>query len=194
MPRPVLRLPAVVGTLALLSGSLCTAAELATASASAAPPPFRAWSVEVDPLPFATGGYSVALGWQAAHVRLSANAFAANLPSFAVQDGWSGRIRAAGALRVQLYPDWRNRGLFGALQLGPVATRFTSASGAVSDAYQLVLTPSVGYRWFPWDGRLGLYLMPAAGIGLALATHDEGVSYRAPVVTAQAALHLGWEF
>ena len=95
---------------------------------------------------------------------------------------------------MQLYPDPRNRGFFGALQLGPVATRFTSSTGGLSDAYQLVLTPSVGYRWFPWDGRLGLYLMPAAGIGLSLATHSEGVTYRAPVVTAQAALHLGWEF
>jgi len=67
-------------------------------------------------------------------------------------------------------------------------------SGAVADAYQLVVTPSIGYRWFPWDGRLGLYLMPAVGAGFALATWTEGAAYPVPVVTAQAALHLGWEF
>ncbi len=136
----------------------------------------------------------MAVGWQTTHLRLSANAFAANLPSFAVQDGWTGRVRAAGAIRVQVYPDRRDRGLFAAIQLGPVASRFTSTAGAIADAYQLVLTPSLGYRWFPWDDRLGFYLMPAAGVALAVATWTEGAAYPAPKVTAQVALHLGWEF
>lgn len=179
--------------LALLWSVVCRATEPVGASASADPTRPGAWSVEVDPLPFVSGGYSVAVGWQTAHLRVSANAFAANLPSFAVQDGWTGRVRAAGALRLQLYPDRRSRGFFGAVQLGPVASRFTSSSGAIADAYQLVLTPSVGYRWFPWDGRLGLYLMPAVGVGLAVGTWTEGSAYPAPTVTAQAALHLGWE-
>ena len=191
-PCPLPRVAAV-----LLATSLFCAVARADEPAGVSASPERwtpgAWSLEVDPLPFVAGGYSVAAGWQTAHVRLSANAFAANLPSFSVQEGWTGRVRAAGALRLQLYPDARDRGLFGAVQLGPVASRFTSSTGAVADAYQLVVTPSIGYRWFPWDGRLGLYLMPAAGVGLALATWSEGVPYSAPRVTAQAALHVGWE-
>ena len=102
-PCPLPRVAAV-----LLATSLFCAVARADEPAGVSASPERrtpgAWSVEVDPLPFVAGGYSVAAGWQTAHVRLSANAFAANLPSFSVQDGWTGRVRAAGALRLQLYP------------------------------------------------------------------------------------------
>ena len=197
MPRLVLGCPRFLlflAVLVLLWSSLCWAGEPSRVSAAADAAPSGTWSVEVDPLPFAAHGYSVAVGWQTSHLRLSANAFAADLPGFGVHDGWTGRVRAAGALRLQLYPDRRDRGFFGAVQLGPVASRFTSSTGAVADVYQLVLTPSVGYRWFPWDGRLGLYLMPAVGMGIAVASWSEGAEYAAPRLTAQAALHLGWEF
>ncbi|HXX32312.1 MAG TPA: hypothetical protein VEJ89_16545 [Myxococcaceae bacterium] len=193
MPRPAIKPLFAAAALSLLAAE-ARAEEVSTRVA--VPEAESAWhrlSVEVDPLPFFAHGYSVGVGWRFDHVRISASAFSSDLPGFAVGSGWSGSVRAGASLRAQLYLDARDRGFYAALQLGPVATRYTpDAGGSPVDAYQLVLTPSVGYRWFPFDG--GLYLMPAVGVGLAVATWTEGGGYQAPFAQVIAALHVGWEF
>lgn len=66
-----------------------------------------------------------------------------------------------------------------------------------ADADHLVLTPQVGFQWFPFK-KLGLYVLPWAGIQLPVAGTDQVTISQEqrqtqkpiPVLTA----HIGWEF
>lgn len=65
------------------------------------------------------------------------------------------------------------------------------------DANHFVLTPQIGFQWFPFK-KYGLYLLPWAGIQLPMAGTDKRIINETnrhtrkamPVVT----VHLGWEF
>jgi len=58
----------------------------------------------------------------------------------------------------------------------------------------MLLMPRGGYLWRPFD--TGFYVMPWAGIGLAVktvgSTQLAGGSYHVPPVPIFATLHVGW--
>ncbi|MBI3234686.1 MAG: hypothetical protein HYZ42_11720 [Bacteroidetes bacterium] len=65
------------------------------------------------------------------------------------------------------------------------------------EANHFVLTPQVGFQWFPFK-KIGLYILPWAGVQIPTLGSDKIIIYGAerdtrktmPVVTA----HIGWEF
>ena len=154
------------------------------------------FSAEIDPLPFLAGGYSVGLGWRLDRLRLSAHAFAADVPSFALPSGFRAHIQSGYALRAQLYLSPRARGWFAGAEIGPTSIRYTKIGGeGVARVDHLSFTPTAGLRWFP-SGE-GLYFMPAVGVELPLRTRGDETLGGKPVpaqrATPIAALHLGWE-
>lgn len=60
-----------------------------------------------------------------------------------------------------------------------------------------VITPQVGYQWFPFK-KLGLYMLPWAGVQFPIAGSDQIIinslarNTRKPMVVVTA--HIGWEF
>jgi len=153
-------------------------------------------SLEIDPVPFMAGGYSVGLGWRLDHLRLSVHAYAADVPSAVVPHGFDARIRYGLAIRGQLYLEGGARGWFAGAELGPTSLRYTrSGTAGAARVDHLSFTPTAGYRWFPWGG--GLYLMPAAGVEMPLVSRGDSTLGGEPLpsrrATPLAAFHVGWE-
>lgn len=152
-------------------------------------------SFEIDPAPFFSGGYSVAAGYEFKRVRLSVNAFSSDLPSFAVEENWSGKIKFGTAVRAQFYFNDERKGFYAGAQVGVLQMRYQYASDPPSDVTQVAFTPTAGYRWFPFQ-RSGFYIMPAVGVGITLHTTAEvvggGTTYDQHKAAYIAALHLGF--
>lgn len=67
----------------------------------------------------------------------------------------------------------------------------------LGEANHLVLTPQVGFQWFPFP-QLGLYLLPWIGMQVPVAGTGrvvmQGASYQTRKLMPVATVHLGWEF
>ena len=155
-------------------------------------------TVEIDPAPFFSGGYSFAAGYEFDHVRFSVNLFSSELPDFAVQKNWNAKIDIGSAIRFQYYFNKERTGFYPGIQFGVLRMRYHHDSGSeYSYSNQVAITPTVGYRWFPFNSN-GFYVMPAIGIGFTLSTSKE-IAFGNEVYDQNkpafiAALHLGWRF
>ena len=156
------------------------------------------FSAEFDPAPFFQKGYSVAAGYEFAHWRVSANIFSAELPSFAVQHDWNVKIQTGSALRLQYYFNEERKGVFTGVQAGVLTMNYKKEGKTeATTVTQFALTPTAGYRWFPFSNN-GIYLMPAAGVGFTLSTSGDVYSgtekYDQFKPAFIAALHIGCRF
>ena len=155
------------------------------------------FSIEVDPAPFFYRGYSVAAGYSVGRYRFSANLFSTDYPDFALKEGWHAHVEIAGSIRFQYYFKPRSEGWYAGIQIGLLETNYRrdGSSGDVS-VTQFALTPTAGYRWFPFAG--GFYLMPAIGVGFTLwASGDAtlgGETYPQYAPVFISAVHIGYEF
>jgi dihydroflavonol-4-reductase len=136
------------------------------------------------------------LGW--AGTWSGALAHTVVLPSDFVAPDWAVRWNGAG---IEGQYQWRlglaRGGLGVGLRVQWNQFQYLRSGALEAQADHLVVTPQVGFQWFPFE-QLGLYLLPWAGVQLPIAgtttvSTSEGPhqSRRVlPVVTA----HLGWAF
>ncbi len=163
------------------------------------PARFPRISVQVDPIPFALRGYSLWVGIAAApHWHVTVGSFGGD--ALGESDGWKARIRFAPDILVSYFLREDNRGFYAAAGLGVLLWSLTRTEpgGATAQMDQVVLTPMVGYRWFP-SSRLGLFVEPFASIALPLFRSEvssvEGLTYRQPFTDLLLpGVFLGWEF
>jgi hypothetical protein len=170
----------------------------AEASDSDTPPPYPRISVQIDPIPFAFGGYSTWLGIAPApHWNVLVGSFAGDaLGEF---EGWKARIRVSQQILVAYFPDEGNRGFYFAGGVGVLQWSLRKESDiAPSEAEfdQVVFTPMLGYRWYGTDA---LYLEPffAAGVPLLrreVTTVEDGRSRQPFTDLLLPGIFLGWTF
>jgi len=158
---------------------------------------------ELDPLPFARGGYGGQLGIRPSGfggLRLAIASFALDVPDFAVQlggnDGFHGRVRPSAAVYVLYYPALRNGWAFGgALRYLRLRYQHDDAPGEESKTSEISPELIVGYKWHP--SGLGFYLQPWLGLSSTLWRSEEiqvgTLDYDPLPVQAFFTVNLGWE-
>lgn len=166
------------------------------------------WSAETDPATFLFSGFAVHLRVKPSFSEnwvLGAGTYAMDLPSLMVDlnsenkgKGWKVRIDGAFSLFSEYYFREANTGSFIGVQAGFQNYRLTNKqTGSKGVSYNLlVLMPSAGYTWRPWDGSF--YLKPWLGLGwvpkLSGRTTLGTQQYDLAPVTAFATLHTGFTF
>jgi len=160
--------------------------------------------VETDPSTFALGGFAAHLRLQPKDfpVALGVGVYALDLPAFLVDlnpanRGWKSRIELGAAAFGDYYFSGQPRGLFAGVELAAMEYRYTDAQGGAARATNLLVMPRVGYLWRPFE-KLGLYLLPWAGLGLTgqvlgSAAVDADSQYAVSPLVPFGALHVGWQ-
>lgn len=183
------------------------AAALALVAAAAAPA--RADDVlvhaELDPLPFANGGYGGQLGVRhpaLGGVRLAVASFALHVPDAIAQlggnDGFDVRVRPSAALYALYYRARPGHdGLAFGVSVRYLRTRYEhdDAHGAAAATSELSPEAIVGYQWHPW--RNGFYLQPWFALGVTIhRDHDAvvgGHTYDPLPLSPFFTVNVGWE-
>jgi hypothetical protein len=172
-----------------------------TASAGAEPHRVHA---EVDPLPFALGGYGGQIGYRSPTLprwRVAAASFSLDVPEPIAElggnDGFSVRVRPSFAVYLLYYRSGtRGLALGGSVRfLRPSYTR-DDTPGERADVGELSLEAIVGYKWHPFAA--GLFIQPWLGIARTLIeTGDEpvvgGQRYEPTFLSLFATANIGWE-
>ncbi len=141
------------------------------------PPPLV--HAEVDPLPFANGGYGAQIGIRhpALHgVRVAIASFSLHEPDLISQignDGFDVRVRPSGAIYVLYYPAAPGRDGFsfgGSVRYLRLRYEHDDAPGERAEISEISPEAIVGYQWHPFHG--GFYLQPWLALGVTL--HKSG--------------------
>ena len=160
---------------------------------------------EVDPLPFALGGYGGQIGFRGAgqpRLRFAVASFALDVPDAIAQldsdnDGFHVRVRPSGALYCLYFLSgprggWVAGGSLRYLRLEYSHDRVADQRARIGE---LSIEAIGGYKWHPWDA--GFYLQPWLTIARALARSGDAVvgdrEYQQPFVQFFATVNLGWE-
>jgi hypothetical protein len=154
--------------------------------------------VELDPLPFARGGYGGQAGAHVTpHVRVAIASFALDVPDFVAQSGGNDdfhiRVRPSlGAYGLYYLSPGRNGwALGGAVRL----LRLSYTQGDFGGATELLqVSPEliVAYRWHPWRSS-GFYLQPWFGLSVVLYEDAEPpAGYDPPPLSPFFTVNLGW--
>lgn len=194
------------------SSSLVFASALlltAVAHAEAAPPALA--HAEIDPLPFALGGYGGQIGLRhpvLRGVRLAVASFALDVPDAFEGDnaGWDKRVRPSAALYALYYtaaPGHDGWALGASLRYLRPRYINLDVDGDVpageplphADVEELSPELIVGYQWHPWGGVF--YVQPWAALAITAWRRGEprvdGWVYDEPAVSPFFTVNLGWE-
>jgi hypothetical protein len=158
-------------------------------------PPFN-FGLELDALPYLTGGYFGAAWAGRQHWRLRVLTAGVNKPDWSTPDGFTNhRITAyATVADYFLKPDWTGWWIGG----GPVfwsSTIQTDAKLQTAQFKNLLLNGSIGYNI-----RLPhhFYLSPWAGLSMRVAGDTDvpvdNTTFTLPLFNPEASLKLGWYF
>jgi hypothetical protein len=175
-----------------------------TAGGASADEPHRL-HVEVDPLPFALGGYGGQIGYRAAalpRLRFAVASFALEVPDAVAQldddnDGFHVRLRPSGAFYCLYFLSGTRGGWVAGGSLRYLRLEYThdDAPGAETRLGELSVEAIAGYKWHPWDA--GFYLQPWVTVARALARSDDAVvggrEYQQMFLQLFATVNLGWE-
>ena len=183
-------------TLAALCMTLAGRAHATEAlSPSRAPSAERGWSadVELDPIAYAAGGYSLHVGLGRGRLRFDLGAFAANIPEWLHQnEGFDTRADGFGVkLDVFLKEDWR--GPFAGLEAGLLGTTLRSPDGLHDFDERLQVGARVGWR-IPIAA--GFYATPWVGLDYAIGAGDRSVGdvvYEESPWVLFPTLHVGYQ-
>ncbi len=159
---------------------------------------------ELDPLPFARGGYGGQVGFRPAGsgLRVAAASFALDVPDLAVEvggnDGFHARVRPSAALYLlyHVQPAARGGWAFGG-SLRYLRIRYTHDDEPDARADVGDLSPELiaGYKWHP--GAAGFYLQPWLGLGVTAWRHgdlDVGAHTYDPLpVQPFFTVNVGWD-
>lgn len=159
-------------------------------------------SPEVDPLPFALGGFGAQLGVRRGPVRIAPACFSLDVPDMVAElggnDGFHIRVRPSPAVYVLYFPTGDGRGWWFGGALRMLRLRYTHDDAAGLDAETTEVSPEAigGYRWFPT--RHGFYVQPWVGLSVTAYRSgdlDVGTQTYDPLpVQLFATVNLGWEF
>ncbi len=153
-----------------------------------------AFGVELDVLPFATGGYFGAAWAARGPYRLRALHARVHMPEFVVEDGFTNNDIDAFAVLVDVFPEgngvWFGGGLvywMGSIQ--------SDARFETVDYDSVLLNGGMGYVH-----RLTrhIYVSPWAGLSIRVGGDTDifvdGQEYRPPRLNPEASLKFGWTF
>lgn len=164
--------------LALLVAVSCVSASLAHADEPAAEPVLL--DIEIDPLPFALGGYGVQLGVRHPALRgtrISLANFSLDVPDAVAQlggnDGFSIHVRWTPALYVLYYlspPGEDGFTVGGAVRYLRLRYSHEEVTGT-ADTSELSPELIAGYQWHPFDN--GFYAQPWLGLSVTLFRDGE---------------------
>lgn len=136
---------------------------------------------EVDPLPFANGGYGGQLGVRhpALHgVRLAIASFSLHVPDLLSQlgnDGFDLRVRPSGALYALYYlrPGRDGFAVGGSLRYLRLRYEHDDVPGVRAETSEISPELIVGYQWHPFHD--GFYLQPWLALGVTLHRSGEPI-------------------
>ena len=161
--------------------------------------------VEVDPLPFALGGYGGQIGYRAAalpRLRFAVATFALEVPDPVVQldddnDGFHLRVRPSLAAYLLYFLSGPRGGWVagGSLRYLRLEYSHDQVPGAETRLGELSIEAIAGYKWHPWEA--GFYLQPWVTVARAVAQTDDAVvgdrEYQPMFLQLFATVNLGWE-
>ena len=157
---------------------------------------FNTWGIELDALPYITGGYYIS-GWAAfSNFRYRAVAANTNVPDFAIKDGFDDLEINAYALIVDYFQDQSLKGLWFGGGLEYWDSRITEEVSADSAQFNnTVATVGGGYVWYfaeQW------YLNPWGALHIIIGGDKDvtvgNKTYQPPVVSGEISIKLGWKF
>jgi len=177
---------------------------VAGAARRAASEPHRL-HVEVDPLPFALGGYGGQIGYRAAalpRLRVALASFALEVPDPIVEldddnDGFHLRVRPSGAAYLLYFLSGPRGGWVagGSLRYLRLEYSHDQVPGAETRLGELSFEAIAGYKWHPWEA--GFYLQPWVTVARTVARTDDAVvgdrEYQQMFLQLFATVNLGWE-
>lgn len=156
--------------------------------------------LEVDPQPFALGGYGIQPGIRYNHLRAGLGNFRLDIPDVVTElggnDGFHQHVRHSNALYILYFLDDRSGFAFGG-SLRLLRLTFTR-DGETAEAKKWEIGPEAiaGYKWQPT--KYGFYVMPWVAIGVTLHSSGDatvaGRTYDPLPVNLFATINLGWEF
>ena len=163
--------------------------------------------LELDPLPFALGGYGIQPGVRDddildGRLRVAIGNFSLDVPEFAAElgetDGWNLHVRpGSGALYVLylLSPKRNTFVLGGSLRFLRVEYTHDAFPGSRLRTAELSPEGIVGYKWHPT--RYGFYVIPWLGLSTTLVRSDDLIvgdrQYTPLPIQAFFTVNLGWE-
>lgn len=160
---------------------------------------------ELDPLPFALGGYGGQIGLRAAQLprlRFALASFALEVPDAVAQldsdnDGFHLRVRPSGAAYCLYFLSGTRGGWVagGSLRWLRLEYSHDDAPGAETRLAELSVEAIAGYKWHPWDA--GFYLQPWVTVARTLHRSEDAVvgdhEYEQMFLQLFATVNLGWE-
>ncbi len=166
------------------------------------------FSIEIDPSTFLFKGYAFHLRIKpknSEHIVIGAGAYALDLPSFMVDlnadnkdKGWNVRINSAISLFGEYYFKEANNKWFMGLQTGVQNYKNTNDNmvNKESKYNNLLIMPSFGYNWHPFNEKL--YLKPWLGLGYTTKISGDNlidnVSYKISPLVPFVTVHVGYTF
>ncbi|MEQ9103446.1 MAG: hypothetical protein RIE53_01975 [Rhodothermales bacterium] len=153
-----------------------------------------AFGVEIDVLPYATGGYFGAAWAAKGPLRLRALHALVHMPEFVVQDGFTNNDIDAFAVLVDVFPDgngiWFGGGLvywMGSIQ--------SDARRERAEYDSSLLNGGIGYVHYL---TRNIYLSPWTGLSVRVAGDADilvdGQEFRPPRLNPEASVKFGWVF
>lgn len=181
-------------TVALTAGPSPSALAAPVTEVSAEADPLRA-DVELDPLAYAFGGYSVHVGVGADHLRFDLGAFGLDMPDWAHgQDGFSVGFDGFG-VKAHLFLEADGTGGFVGLSAGLVRT-LVRRDGTELARRDTHFSAGVELGWlFRVAG--GFYVKPWVGVGWDFGAEDVTLgdaTFEAQPLQVFPTVHLGWAF
>ena len=160
-----------------------------------APHPLTA-GIELDVLPYATGGYFGAVWVGKGHWRSRLIVARATKPEFLLPEGYSENNIRAYALLADYFPRYDFRGWWLAAGLVYWDARIRYAPEQRSGDYaSYLVSGGAGYNWKFFRN---FYLSPWVGLHVRVAGDDavpfQTASYKPPRLNPEGSLKLGWHF
>ena len=152
--------------------------------------------IELDVLPYATGGYFIGAWAGKKKIRVRALMASVNKPDFIVPEGFTNnKVKAYALLGDYFLKDnWRGWWLGGGLVYWDSSIQSDAQLSTVT--YQnILLNGSLGYSWKFWGN---FYVSPWAGmhlrVGGASSVTVDGKSFNTPLLNPEASIKIGWHF
>lgn len=164
------------------------------------------FSVETDPSTFMLNGYAFHIRIKpknSKHLVVGAGTYGLDMPNFLVNlnkdnkdKGWNVRINSAFSLFGEYYINEPNKQWFVGLQTGVQQYKNTNDnfSGAESKYTNMLIMPSIGYNWKPFNN--GFYIKPWLGLGYTSKISGDntinGLRYKIAPLTNFVTVHVGY--